>query len=55
MATSASATRRLIRTSTSRSVINPPVSSLIRAREMVPRVVKVSGSQDSWLTTSQPG
>ena len=55
IATSASATRRLIRTSTSGSVISPPVSSLIRARAMVPSEVKVSGSQDSWLTTSQPG
>ena len=47
MATSASATCRLIRTSTETSVISPPVSSASRSDPMLPRWVKVSGSHDS--------
>ena len=55
IATSASATCRLIRTSTEMSRISPPVSSLSRSAPMLPSVVNVSGSQDSWLMMFQPG
>ena len=55
IATSASATWRLMRTSTVVSVINPPVSSLSRSAPMIPNEVNVSGRQDSWLRMVQPG
>ena len=55
MATSASATSRLIRTSTVVSVSRPPVSTASRSAPMVPRWMKVSGSHDSWLRMVQPG
>jgi hypothetical protein len=45
----------LIRTSTEMSRIRPPVSSLSRSAPMLPSVVNVSGSQDSWLMMVQPG
>ena len=37
------------------SVISPLVSSVSRSAPMVPSVVNVSGSHDSWLRISQPG
>ena len=55
IATSASATCRLIRTSTLVSVISPPVSSVSRSAPIVPSEVNVSGRHDSWLSTVQPG
>ena len=47
IATSASATCRLIRTSTETSRIRPPVSSVSRSAPILPSVVNVSGNQDS--------
>ena len=47
MATSASATCRLIRTCTLASVSMPPVNSVSRFASIVPSVVKVSGNHDS--------
>lgn len=47
IATSDSGTRRLILTSTLRSVSRPPVSSEMRSAPIVPRLTKVSGRQDS--------
>src|SRR5215213_8248471 len=55
IATPASATWWLMRTSTEVSVISPPVKSASRSAPMVPRDVNVSGSQDSWLRIVQPG
>ena len=55
IATSDSATRRLIRTSTAVSVSRPPVSSASRSAPIVPRWTNVSGSHDSWLRMVQPG
>ncbi len=54
-ARSASATSRLMRTSTSGPGSSPPVSSASRAAGIVPRDVNVAGSQDAWLCTDQPG
>src|SRR5215213_2793309 len=45
IATSASATCRLIRTSTETLRIKPPVSSVSRSAPIVPSVVNVSGTQ----------
>src|SRR4051794_28056587 len=55
IATSASATCRLTRTGVSGPLIRPPVSSASRVSPIVPSETKVSGSQDSWFTTRQPG
>src|SRR4051794_29363798 len=54
-ATSASATCRLILTSTAVSVSRPSVSSPSRSAEMVPSVVNVPGTQDSWFRIRHPG